>query len=213
MTPPMQRPRRNPGAAVAGWNTCGGFSLLELLAVLLMVAILFTALTPAIHSLTKSTGLGIASQTISDEINLCRAIAVGQNKPVEICFLLDPNSQTPRIEKLRSRTLEQNGKCRWISQPRKLPEGISISTSSVLSNLIGTQSPSRNEDGNDEICLRFNPSGEMDRSDASAVLTESTRFITLAAKVDLDRSPDALPKNFATIQIHPQNSQATIYRP
>jgi len=191
-----------------------GFSLLEMLAVLAILAIITMAVLPATSSLAKSTSLGTATQSLSDEINLCRTTAAGRNQPVDFCFLRKQNSTNELYEQVRSRILEQDGTFRWISRIRRMPEGVAIAGSKTLSNAIGFQDATVNADGDSEICLRFYPSAEVVLlSPGSEAFTEFARFFTVAAKADLERSPNTLPKNFATIQVDTRNSSVTIHRP
>lgn len=189
------------------------FSLLELLAVIAIMAVLAVAILPALNSTSRSTELGMAAQMVVDEIHYGRSLAAGLNRPVEITFLRDTGSDSTWFEKFRTRTLEQDGTTKWVSQVRRLPETIAISAHPTLSNVLGSQSPQPQTGGGEEVALRFSPSGEMDLVDSSATLTDPTRFLTLAYRTDLQRAPATRPPNFATIQISPRNSQAVVHRP
>lgn len=190
-----------------------GFSLVELLAVLVIASILLAVLVPSIQSITGSTALGVAAQSLMDEIHLCRSNAQSLNKPVELCFMRAGGNATDGYTEIRSRSVERDGSTQWISRQRTFPEGIAVSPSAILSNLLGTQTVRTNDLKRSEACLRFGPSGEMNRPPGSAALSQSAEFLTLGFQRDFQNAPDTLPGNFATIQIDPRNSQATLYRP
>jgi hypothetical protein len=171
------------------------------------------AVVPALNSTSKSTGLGIAAQMVSDEIRYCRSLAAGLNRPVELCFFRAAGSASPWFESFRCRTREQDDSYRWVTQLRHMPDSIAISANVALSNVLGSQTPLSQTNGLEMVALRFYPSGEMTLADENVTLAESARFLTLAGKTDLERSPATRPPNFATIQINPRNSQAVVHRP
>lgn len=191
----------------------GGFSLVELLAVIAIGLILMVAVAPALNSTSKSAELGMAAQMLVDEIHFCRSQAAGLNRPVELCFIRSPGANSTWFEEFRSRSLEQDGNSRWMSRTRKLPEAIAISSDSNLSNVLGCQTAVPGAQGREEMSLRFAPSGEMELVSPLSPIGSSERFITLGYKSDFQRSQATLPVNFVTIQIDSRNSRAAMLRP
>jgi len=207
----MKRPPGYFNAANDAANR--GFTLVEILAVLAIFVLLIAAVLPSVSAL-RSARLGAAAQSIMDEVNLCRSSAVAENKPVELCFLRKATAENAGFDRVQVRSLEQDGSRRWMTPSLRLPDGLLISGDGTLSNLIGLQTVATNSDGDEEIAVRFYPSGEMSPVSPSPELNVvQTRYFTLAFATDLKRAPDTLPRNFATIQIDPRNSQATLHRP
>ena len=72
-----------------------GFSLIELLVVILIIAIIAVFVTPAASTILKGSQLSQAEQVITDQIKLARQQAVTKNHNVEVRFIRYGDPEMP----------------------------------------------------------------------------------------------------------------------
>jgi len=128
-----------------------GFSLLELLVVILIIGIVAKFIVPAASTIMRGTALNQAAQLVFDQFNLARQYALSSNHPVEvrlICFadpespgeVLSGQSATPASGKFRAiqilETLDTIDPTTGdfvripLDKPQLLPQSIVIDSSS-----------------------------------------------------------------------------------
>jgi len=91
----------------AGRKVLGGFSLIELMTVLVIIAILSAFAIPTISVVMAGTQMTTSSQMLGDQISLARQTALSSNHNVEVRFyqFADPNmpgETTPSTGKYRA---------------------------------------------------------------------------------------------------------------
>lgn len=191
----------------------GGFSLIELLAVIAVMATITALTVQGIGSALNGMKITSATQTLVDEIQVARATSLARNAPVEVWFLKIDG----RFKSVRSLIVNADSKTTWISRARLLPEGIVIAANAIFSNVIGSQTigtPPDSRPGTEGVRLRIFPSGKLELVDALAIGPNQQLFLTIASAAGFD--PDTgstLPRNFATVEINPLNSRITTHRP
>lgn len=128
-----------------------GFSLLELIAVILIIGIIAAFVTPAASTIIRGSQLTQASQILTDQVKLARQLALTKNRSVEVRFLkyADPEmpgeidaSGNPDLSKGSFRGIQifeilESGAAVPLDKPQALPQAIIInpgSLSSVLSD-------------------------------------------------------------------------------
>ncbi len=72
-----------------------GFSLLELIAVILIIGIIAAFVTPAASTILKGSQLTQASQIVTDQIKMARQLALTKNRSVEVRLLKYADPETP----------------------------------------------------------------------------------------------------------------------
>lgn len=191
-------------------NRPGGFTLVELLVVVTIFLILAALSMPGITSTLAGIKITNATALAVDEIQLARATALARNTPVEVWFLKGSNN----FQMVRSSLVNPDSSSEWISRTRQLPEGIAIASAEAYSNLIGIQSPTNSPSGVQGVRILIFPSGRVELPPPVSMNPNTSLFFTIVPSSSFDpNSGDALPANFATVQINPINARVTTIRP
>lgn len=197
-----------------------GFSLLELLTVIAVLAILSALIVPSVGRIATGTRLTQDGSRLVDEINTARALALARNQPVEIWFLQLPASSDGSDigwRGIRCRMLESDGTATWVSRTQKLSESMLLASSEALSNCIGGQNSQPLTDLPGSVRgtgIRFYPGGRVEPiSPLGSLSLNDPLFVTIAHAQDLAGSTSELPRNFITIQVEPRNGRVTSFRP
>lgn len=111
-----------------------GFTLVELLAVITIMAIILALGIPAITTMSKATALQTAARTVSGTLNQARQIAITQRRKVRVIF---PN-QSSNLPDLAYRSLavvtaDQSGTVwTYLTKFQSLPLGAAFMSSSIV---------------------------------------------------------------------------------
>ena len=209
----------------------GGFTILEMLMVMEIIAIIAVFTLPATTGILQSSNLAQGGQVLADQIALARQYAVSTNHSVEVRFyrfadpenvgekLNDPGTGAYRavqmFEVLDSGT-NALGKLQRLPGPIIVDSGVYLSTllqadtsaSAPLTKAgseLSYQLPT--VDSNYvSSSFRFLPDGSTD------LAKSKTWFLTLHHRNLKDPSL-SLPADFITIQIDPYNGKIQSYRP
>ncbi len=71
------------------------FSLVELLVVVAVIAIVAGFAVPAVTTMVRGSQLSQSSQLLSDQVALCRQLALSRNRPMQIRFYKFADTETP----------------------------------------------------------------------------------------------------------------------
>lgn len=108
------------------------FTLIEMLVVVAIMAILMSLVAPSVVSLMQSGNLNKSAETLTDELNYARQIALSQNRDVEVRFYQLPsptNSQDLQYRAFRSFAAIGSSTTKSpLTTVRNLPAPIIIST-------------------------------------------------------------------------------------
>jgi uncharacterized protein (TIGR02596 family) len=197
-----------------------GFSLLEMLAVILIIGIIAGVLVPAASGIVRGTRLTQATQTIMDELGVARQTAIGKNRLVEVRLYQYSDPETPASpSRYRAVQTFQVMNSRWffpVDKVQPLATATIIDSAPGLSSVLDpTTRPASNATdpipvvgtNYQYVSIRFHPDGSTD-----LLPTGGPWFLTLHDEV----SGDALnqpPANFSTIEIDPVNGNLHVFRP
>jgi uncharacterized protein (TIGR02596 family) len=196
-----------------------GFSLLELLLVMLVITILAMVAGPSVATLVRGPALTRGGEVILGQLNLARQTALTRNEPIEVRLYkyadprdADRSERYQAIQLFRGSGREMSA----IGKLHRLPDMIIMDSAAALSTLLGSGNHPE-QDGAVPIpgvgenyrfvSFRFLPDGSTD-------LTPRTDlwFLTLHNALDGDEL-SVPPPNFHTVQVNPVNGRLTYYRP
>lgn len=215
-----------------------GFSLIELLAVIVIIGIMMAAAAPGMFAVIRATKLTSAGDTILSRVAQAQQLAQTMSSPVELRFYAyKPGDQPGAEEAIRAIQLVDpesksvvggvtTVKSKALSEMFVLPAGIVVATSSKLAPLTESKIGAAGDffasaPDAKYSALHFYPDGSFKKLTAlpkdttggtgavSPALIDS--FLTLVADGDMDG--DSAPKNFFCIQLDPYTSKARLYRP
>ena len=211
-----------------------GFSLVELLVVLGVVAILAGLTAPSIISSMRGSTLNQGAQKVTNELMVARQTALARNHAVEVRFYQIAKAgsagetagspATGKFRAMQSFIFDDAGNATAIDKVQWLPDGIIIDAGGTLSTLFNTSlDPTMKKTwgaaGGPPISLptvgtaynalafQFLPDGS-----TNLKLIAQQWFLTLHS-LSLGDNLAALPKNFFMLQIDPLNGHVQNYRP
>ena len=213
----------------------GGFSLIELLFVISIMAILAALIAPSVNTILRPSQLSQASHLICDQLSLARQIALSRNLITEVRFyqFADAtaageqanNPGTGKYRAMQTFQIQESGSAVALAKVQRLPATVMIDSGSVLSTLIGAAQASPNAPSSSNgdtlnasiaqagksynaASFRFLPSGATNLSP----LASRQWFLTLHSLKDGDALASP-PANFFTIQIDACNGHIKTFRP
>ncbi len=208
-----------------------GFTLIEMMVVVAMIALIVAATAPMVFSTLISTRLTSAGETLAGQISLAHQMAVSRNQTVEVRFYQYEDPESPgskpayravAIMKASGLGAASNKEQVQLTDTFYLPSGIVIGDSSQMSPLLsGGYSPLQPDserivkrsktarykaveirpDGTTNIELMMGNTYKPNRS-----------YFTLGEEHVLEGS-ESIPKNFFAVQIDPTTCRTTTFRP
>ncbi|MES2307602.1 MAG: Verru_Chthon cassette protein D [Verrucomicrobiota bacterium] len=191
-----------------------GFSLVEILVVLGIMAILSGIGVVGFQRLSKSSKLTQASQILSNQLQYARQSAMTKNCLVEIQFLAlpDPSRKSEKaFRAIRLLTVDSTG-THPLDRIAYLPENVVFSSEETLSSLLNSdkilhdETSVNGEEGIEYYAFRFH-------SDGTTTLLmdgDSSWHLTIVFDADIKTSAADL-KNFYTVAINPLTGLSKSY--
>lgn len=207
------------------------FSLLELIAVILIIGIVAAFVTPAASTILRGSQLTQATQILTDQITLARQLALTKNCTVEVRFIrytdpevpndVGPDGQPGAYRAIQVFEMLDNGVGVPMDKPQLLPQSV-VMSSGPLSTLLNANpnspaGPDTNKDpklprGVDYnytfVSFRYYPDGSTNLSATSGTIW----YVTLHNMNDQPAGTQP-PANFFTLQIDPISGTTKSYRP
>src|SRR5947209_11027502 len=175
-----------PRRAVA--SRAGGFTLLELLIVVGIIAMMLVALVPAVTSLSKSGGRRAARDSLLGGIEQARAEAIKSGQATYVVFPMFSNGMQSTLDRYNYRSyaiFEDNaaspGNVKQLTDWKSFPAGVALRAAgtAALSNLAdpATLTPPVTFTFNPDTsatpfrCFKFNSNGEVQAPAANVLLS------------------------------------------
>lgn len=191
-----------------------GFSLVELLVVILMLGLLAALLIPGLNSVASAGRLTHDGEMIVDQLVLARQMSTTKNRDVEVRFVTLPELGGSRRFGVQLWIDDNAGGGKSpMEKMRILSLGVVVDESSDLSPLLFGNPPLSGR-------TNFPPHGECDfrgfRYLASATTdipatgsASASNYFTVKNQTDQENPP----ANFFVIQVNPINGKVDVFRP
>ena len=190
-----------------------GFSLLELLFAMVLMAVLIGLALDGYTSLIQATALTTGADMLNDTLNEARQSAVTQNCAVEVRIYLSPSQpgSPPAYNALQLHWIRPDGTTPPVGSPVSLPASVVIDATPQHSSLIGINSQPATPDATDgrlnsqTRVFHFLPDGSTD-------LSPSTKWF-LTVRVATQSDPARFPSNWVCVKVDPTTGRVQVYRP
>lgn len=181
-----------------------GFSLIELLAVIVIVLLVMMMLVPAVSSIQRANDLTRTGALLRDQLQLARQLAIADNVSVFAC-LCQSGGASGEFNLLVLARPDANGVFRPIGKAFRFPSGIAISTNAQWSSLAALALTNVQVEGGVLPCrqIKFKPSG-------SAALDSTSDWFLTAMHAP---SASGTPANFVAVAIDPMTGRVFSYQP
>lgn len=194
-------------------HLAGGFSLIEMLMVVGIMAILLVISVPAFSSLMSSNNLAQGGQILADQINLARQMASAKNQAIEFRLIRLGGVSAKGYHAVQLWGSDTTGVSRPLSRLILFPQNILVSENkTALSTALeysseGTMPAGAGAAGDAPYAaFQIRPSGVV----TPPMPMDDFYFTVVSAR---HAEAATLPDNYVTVQINPQTGTALIYRP
>ena len=192
---------------------CRGFSLLELLMVLVVSAIVLALAAEGYAAMVQANAVTTSADMISDLLTEGRIDAVTQNTEVEVrIYDLPPQAGgTPVYDALQLHWIKSNGASPPVANPVLLSSWVVIDATATHSTLIASNPQAATPDATDARLnsatrvFHFLPDGSTDLNPAT------NWFMTVRAANQSD--PAHFPSDWACVAVDAATGRTQIYRP
>jgi uncharacterized protein (TIGR02596 family) len=190
-----------------------GFTLLEMLLVLVVMAVLLALATEGYRATAKAYAVTTGADLLSDALSEARTSAVAQNSAVEVRIYdaAPPSGGAPVYDALQLHWLKADGTTPPVTHPVLLPAWVVIDATAAYSPLIASNPQTAKPDPGD---ARLNADTRVFHylPDGSTDLNPATNWFLTVRPAGQPGSA-ALPSNWACVRVDPATGRPQIYRP
>lgn len=203
-----------------------GFTLVELLVVVAVIAMIVGLAVPAVEPMMKGSKLTTASDNLRFNLSSWRQQAIAENEPIEVRFIRFIDPTTPGLHEAfrgyqagrfrQSRGEDGGGKFEFepIGRLYKLPDGVVFSSLEQMSTLLYSEKVRKGThdfpvEGQSDMQFKsftFRPDGSTELPKRAG----DTWYLTIVQERD-DIQANPNPDNFVTIQIDQFNGTLRSY--
>lgn len=204
-----------------------GFTLIELMVVVAVIALVTSAVAPMVFSTMASTRLTSAGQSLASQISLAHQLAVSGNQEIEVRFYEYEDTSAPGTGKgfravamVRSASMFSTagaaGLGQQVSDTFYLPSGIVFGSGARLSPPLSQLSSEQDREGIIKKArgatyraFHFFPDGSTDLPMHQMAANQC--YFTLGEERLI--ADGSVPKNFFAVQVDPNTGRTSTYRP
>ncbi len=205
-----------------------GFTLIELMVVVGVIALVTAAIAPMVFGTMTSTRITSAGETLASQIALGHQLAVSGNQEVEVRFYEYEEATSPgsgkafrAVAMVRASTVfgttgAGGGLGQLLTDPFYMPSGIVIGNNAKLSPPLSRLSPEADKEGIIKKArsatyraFHFYPNGSTDLNQHGLVANQC--YFTLGEERIISNGD--VPKNFYAVQVDPYTGRTATYRP
>lgn len=201
-----------------------GFSLIELLTVMAILAIVLALAIPSLGHLLRSSGMTNAGDQLLTALSLARQTALTRNRTVEVRLYKYEDPADPagaRFRAIQSFVIEPHpsgSATNPISRKATLPPTTYISEASALSPLLNSNSAKRSSGSilgqTISPCgLNYEAASFQFYPDGSTSLTNNPPLFLTIVPANIPNGSTSVPANFATVLLHPVSGKSQLRRP
>lgn len=189
-------------------NRTRGFSLIELLVVMVIIGILVAVTIPSL-SLFRSVALSQEVEVVVGELKAARQTAITENRTIEVRLYSYPGEFDDQEESIRAIQVwkrEASGTLVALNELHELTEPVIISENPMITKIGPSITPAESDPLSPDTtyrAFRFRPAGTTNLD-----LSEQWYFT-----MHLESDPGVPPANFATIQIEPLTGAINVIGP
>lgn len=191
-------------------STGDGYSLVELLTVVAIIAIVATMAGAGIATVRRASALGSSGSALLDHLSLARQVAMTHNQPVRIWFYKDAINGGVEVDTVllyREVPAPVTGNITYVPVDRelKLQSTVAMAGDLAWSSVLTNATLPDPKHGSNLPTFRYLPDGSTDLPVGPAP--------TLTLVNRSDKSASSLPANFFTLQIDQQTGKIQTFRP
>jgi uncharacterized protein (TIGR02596 family) len=210
-----------------------GFSMIEILVVVAIMAILMVMSAPTMSAAFKGSKLSQATSDVSNFLHLAHQTAIKENKPVEVRFYKFTNPEAP----IKNEALFQGYRMFIMKQKyettggdedvieavaegpvKRMPNGTYMTDAGEMSTLLGNVVTSESEEGVRGLIAGQRIKAEyrsfVFRPDGTANLpVDSKWFVTVISMEEKQKNREQKPDNYSCLMINPANGEIRPFSP